>query len=268
MRPLAIDDSMIIRVGPVDLLPVRFGARRSVRDFSAAHSAASSPSRYSEGIMSWNDERIEKLRELWDAGHTAREIADVLGSTRNAVLGVRFRYGLANRDQSEATIKSNQARAGETRGGWKWTVQAVERLREMWSNGDSLHYIAMELGVSQDAVRKARARYGMDARSGTAGARTANMARFAGNARLGLRTSAPRRVYVPPPNAPTSLCVSIVDVAPNQCRFIAGEPTSGCCGHPIADGERSWCLYHASIVYNPVARERSDVRAAVAYHAA
>ena len=43
---------------------------------------------YSNGcIMSWNDEKVEKLKDLWSKGHTASEIAQMLGdTTRNAVI--------------------------------------------------------------------------------------------------------------------------------------------------------------------------------------
>ena len=48
--------------------------------------------------MSWTDERVQKLRELWTKGHTATEIAGMLGdTTRNAVIGKKFRLNLEER---------------------------------------------------------------------------------------------------------------------------------------------------------------------------
>ena len=39
--------------------------------------------------MSWTQEKEEKLRQLWEKGHTASQIAEILGdTTRNAVIGV------------------------------------------------------------------------------------------------------------------------------------------------------------------------------------
>ena len=38
--------------------------------------------------MSWTQEKEEKLRKLWEKGHTASQIAEILGdTTRNAVIG-------------------------------------------------------------------------------------------------------------------------------------------------------------------------------------
>ena len=38
--------------------------------------------------MSWTQEKEEKLRQLWEKGHTASQIAEILGdTTRNAVFG-------------------------------------------------------------------------------------------------------------------------------------------------------------------------------------
>ena len=38
-------------------------------------------------IMSWTDEKVNKLKELWGKGKTASQIAEVIGGlTRNAVI--------------------------------------------------------------------------------------------------------------------------------------------------------------------------------------
>ena len=48
--------------------------------------------------MSWTDERVEKLKELWAEGMSASQIAKVMGGvTRNAVIGKVHRLGLSNR---------------------------------------------------------------------------------------------------------------------------------------------------------------------------
>ena len=55
--------------------------------------------------MSWNAEKEKKLKELWTKGHTASQIASLLGeTTRNAVIGKAHRLNLEARAVSR---KSN-----------------------------------------------------------------------------------------------------------------------------------------------------------------
>ena len=57
--------------------------------------------------MSWNDEKVEKLKELWTKGHTASQIAEALGdTTRNAVIGKAHRLNLEARAPSKVSGSS------------------------------------------------------------------------------------------------------------------------------------------------------------------
>ena len=48
--------------------------------------------------MSWTQEKEEKLKELWKKGHTASQIASIIGdTTRNAVIGKAHRLNLQAR---------------------------------------------------------------------------------------------------------------------------------------------------------------------------
>ena len=48
--------------------------------------------------MSWTDERIDRLKSMWQKGMTASQIADDLGGvSRNAVIGKAHRLGLQSR---------------------------------------------------------------------------------------------------------------------------------------------------------------------------
>ena len=52
--------------------------------------------------MSWTSEKVEKLKELWSKGHTASQIAELLGdTTRNAVIGKAHRLNLEARAPSK-----------------------------------------------------------------------------------------------------------------------------------------------------------------------
>ena len=60
--------------------------------------------------MSWTPEREKKLKELWKIGHTASQIASLLGNTtRNAVIGKAHRLNLEARAVSKkSTLKVNK----------------------------------------------------------------------------------------------------------------------------------------------------------------
>ena len=60
--------------------------------------------------MSWTPEREKKLKELWKIGHTASQIASLLGNTtRNAVIGKAHRLNLEARAVSKkSTLKVNR----------------------------------------------------------------------------------------------------------------------------------------------------------------
>ena len=46
--------------------------------------------------MSWNDEKVNKLKELWGKGNTASQIAQIIGDvSRNAVIGKAHRLNLS-----------------------------------------------------------------------------------------------------------------------------------------------------------------------------
>ena len=55
--------------------------------------------------MSWTTERENKLRDLWGKGHTASQIAGILGgTTRNAVIGKAHRLNLEARAPSKKKL--------------------------------------------------------------------------------------------------------------------------------------------------------------------
>ena len=58
--------------------------------------------------MSWTEEKVNKLKELWGKGNTASQIAEIIGGiTRNAVIGKAHRLNLS------AKIKTRAASSNE-----------------------------------------------------------------------------------------------------------------------------------------------------------
>ena len=63
--------------------------------------------------MSWTDERIERLKEMWTRGMTASQIADDLGAvSRNAVIGKAHRLGLQPRP---SPVRPNDAKPSDAK---------------------------------------------------------------------------------------------------------------------------------------------------------
>ena len=65
--------------------------------------------------MSWTDEKITKLKELWGKGRTASQIAEIIGGiTRNAVIGKAHRLNLSAkiRNKTNAQRNSNNLSGG------------------------------------------------------------------------------------------------------------------------------------------------------------
>jgi len=75
--------------------------------------------------MSWTNEKVEKLKELWSKGLTASQIAEKLGdTTRNAVIGKAHRLNLEARAPSK---QSSSHRSKDNKQAIKRTSSPMSR---------------------------------------------------------------------------------------------------------------------------------------------
>ena len=62
--------------------------------------------------MSWNDEKVAKLKELWGKGNTASQIAEIIGGiTRNAVIGKAHRLNLSAKIKTRSTTSNQNSKS-------------------------------------------------------------------------------------------------------------------------------------------------------------
>ena len=59
--------------------------------------------------MSWTEEKVAKLKELWGKGNTASQIAEIIGGiSRNAVIGKAHRLNLSAKIKTRSTLNQSK----------------------------------------------------------------------------------------------------------------------------------------------------------------
>ena len=59
--------------------------------------------------MSWTEEKVNKLKDLWGKGNTASQIAEIIGGiSRNAVIGKAHRLNLSAKIKTRSTNTQNK----------------------------------------------------------------------------------------------------------------------------------------------------------------
>jgi GcrA cell cycle regulator len=173
--------------------------------------------------MSWTDDRVELLRQMWLDGRSASQISAALGGglTRNAVIGKVHRLGLAGRAKSP----TGQGEA------------AAPRLEAAPRRAAAPRPSAATM-VSQPMTQGATA-----------------LAMVA-QAEPELHTVRIEEQVV----IPMSLRVTIVDLKESMCKWPLGDPTSPdfrYCGSQ-ATGAGPYCQHHGKVAYQPAQDRRRD----------
>ena len=59
--------------------------------------------------MSWTEEKVNKLKEMWGKGKTASQIAEIIGGlSRNAIIGKAHRLNLSSKIKIRSSITQNK----------------------------------------------------------------------------------------------------------------------------------------------------------------
>ena len=60
--------------------------------------------------MSWTQEKVDKLKEMWGKGQTASQIAEIIGGvSRNAVIGKAHRLNLSTKIKARLSNQANRS---------------------------------------------------------------------------------------------------------------------------------------------------------------
>src|ERR1700709_1828232 len=96
-------------------------------------------------VLTWSEPRVELLKKLWEAGHSASQIAAEIGNvTRNAVIGKVHRLGLSGRAKRPSPAAPRQRKARP--------AQHMMRVSRPVSRGNTALAHAFEVEMEPDPI--------------------------------------------------------------------------------------------------------------------
>ncbi|MGP9821251.1 GcrA family cell cycle regulator [Salinarimonas sp. NSM] len=188
-----------------------------------------------DATPTWTDERVERLKTLWQEGRSASTIAAELGGvSRNAVIGKVHRLGLSGRGKApEKTAPPARPRQKPVEA----EAAAPTRPISVGANALAADPAPEEVPAAKPARPQPQPLPATIARP---------VAQPAGE------------IVVPP-----SERVTIMDLRESMCRWPMGDPSSPdfrFCGARSLTG-MPYCDHHAQIAYQPSADRRRDRKA-------
>jgi GcrA cell cycle regulator len=189
--------------------------------------------------MSWTDERIDQLKQMWQAGHTASQIAETLGGvSRNAVIGKAHRLGLQSRP---SPVKPGDAEAEHAE---KPAAAPVEKSvappSPAPSPAEPKPVAAAPAAAPQPDAPIVRS-------IGPGGFQRQNPH----EQQSPIPPAPPRRLVPAKPSPEIADKTSLLDLNDRICKWPLGhpgEPDFHFCGNPVNPGF-PYCLEHCSVAY-------------------
>jgi GcrA cell cycle regulator len=193
--------------------------------------------------MSWTDERIERLKELWKKGMTASQIADELGAvSRNAVIGKAHRLGLQARP---SPVKPNEpapapakakARSGAAPAESKKAAATAREPKAAPAAGQPESPAAPSPSPQQRVVSVGPGGF---------------LRQGPGDQQPPIPPAPPRRLVPAKPSAEVADKTSLLDLNEKICKWPIGhpgEPDFHFCGRPSNPGF-PYCVDHCGVAY-------------------
>lgn len=192
--------------------------------------------------MSWTDERVEKLKELWSEGMSASQIAKVLGGvTRNAVIGKVHRLGLSNRGPAApgANDDSKSAEAPKAKAAPK--PAAAEKPAAVPEPAPAPAPVPAVARRTPPVIRDATQPRAPGAPTPEEEAARATLAEIEKIAKR----------------------ISLLELTERTCKWPIGDPTDddfAFCGLSCVPG-KPYCQYHVAVAFQPMSSRRDRARA-------
>jgi GcrA cell cycle regulator len=188
--------------------------------------------------MSWTDERIDRLKELWSNGMTASQIADELGGvSRNAVIGKAHRLGLQSRPSPVKPNEPAPAPAARTASEPADTVSAPSAPAAEPAETAAPQAAPAAPQPPQPQIRSIGP--GGFLRQGP------------GDQQSPIPPAPPRRLVPAKPSAEVADKTSLLDLNEKICKWPLGhpgEPDFHFCGQPANPGF-PYCVEHCGVAY-------------------
>src|SRR5688572_26895716 len=194
--------------------------------------------------MSWTDERIDRLKELWTKGMTASQIADELGGvSRNAVIGKAHRLGLQSRP---SPVKPNEPVAAAPKP--RPAAPAVEAPAEPQKPAAPARSAASPDLSPAAAAPASRPEPAVQVRSVGPGG---FLRQGPGDQQQPIPPAPPRRLVPAKPSADVADKTSLLDLNEKICKWPIGhpgEPDFHFCGAQANPGF-PYCVEHCGVAY-------------------
>jgi GcrA cell cycle regulator len=197
--------------------------------------------------MSWTDERIDRLKEMWTKGMTASQIADELGGvSRNAVIGKAHRLGLQSRP---SPVKPNEPAPARARAKAVETEPKEKPAREAAEAPAAVAAPPREVPAAPaPAAAAAPAHPQPQIRSiGPGGF----LRQGPGDQQPPIPPAPPRRLVPAKPSAEVADKTSLLDLNEKICKWPIGhpgEPDFHFCGRQANPGF-PYCVDHCGVAY-------------------
>ncbi len=194
--------------------------------------------------MAWTDERIALLKQYWAEGHSASQIAELLGDglSRNAVIGKAHRMGLASRPsplKAGGEKAAEDGKAAPARREKRATRPAAEKAAGKAAAADAPADAVTDTAAGAATPASTAAAPMVDS---AADAATDSAAPAAARPAAGARKTAARL---------KDARVTLLDLNERICKWPIGHPDEAdfhFCGKPVNPGF-PYCVDHCLVAY-------------------